>query len=335
MTFPVRHTITYPANLHLAAFGTQRGIVCCSRRRNLSAARYAPRRTAENSADTAAAQDDAIPIANDNGARMPQAPTAERCLISSPKNAHGKGCRKPLAGTPHHHIPRKTAPCSIQGAARHRMLLPQTKHIRSALPPRRTVENSTDAAAAQNDAMPVPIANCVRTAAPLMPPENLHLAAFRAQRSIVCSSRRRNLSAARYSPRRTAENSADTAAQDDAMPAKTHTAKDAASLPPEPAASHPRKTLTTKRAAKPPHQNAAQHMPPKTCPLQHSERSAASYAVPADSTYPQRVTPLAARLKISADTAAQDDVVPIPTDNGKGCRKLPQRNAAPSHAPQN
>ena len=35
----------HPRKLHLAAFRAQRGIVCCSRRWNLSAARYSPRRT--------------------------------------------------------------------------------------------------------------------------------------------------------------------------------------------------------------------------------------------------------------------------------------------------
>ena len=48
-----RGRISCPAKLHLAAIGTQRGIVCSSRRRNLSAARYAPRHTVENSADAA------------------------------------------------------------------------------------------------------------------------------------------------------------------------------------------------------------------------------------------------------------------------------------------
>ena len=75
---------------------------------------------------------------------------------------------------------------------------------------------------------------------------------------------------------------------------------------------------------------------PKTCTLQHSDLSAVSYAAPADGIAPQRVTPLAARLKISADTAAtQDDAMPIPTDNGKG---MPQASAAErrtAHAPQN
>ena len=100
-----------------------------------------------------------------------------------------------------------------------------------------------------------PLAARLKTARtrPHLIPANLHLAAIGTQRGIVCCSRRRNLSAARYSPLRTAENQRRHAAQDDAMPAKTHTAKDAASLSPEFAASHPRKTLTIKRAAKPPH----------------------------------------------------------------------------------
>ena len=157
----------------------------------------------KNSADTAA-QDDVMPIANANSARMQQAPSAERCLISSPK----------------------PAPCSIRLSAQYRMQLPQTESIRSALrplaarlktartlpshkmtqcPPKRIRQRMPQAPAAERGRI-----SC---------PAKLHLAAIGTQRGIVCSSRRRNLSAARYAPRHTVENSADAASSHPQKPA--------------------------------------------------------------------------------------------------------------------
>ena len=130
------------AKLNLAAFGSQRGIVCSACRRNLSAARYIPRRTTgkQRRNDLRTRCRDARP--NDNCAHMQQAPTAERSSA---------------------HVPRKPAPCSIWNVARHRMQLPQTEHIRSALRPLAAQpEISTDTAAAQDDAMGVPIDNGAR-----------------------------------------------------------------------------------------------------------------------------------------------------------------------------
>ena len=54
----------------------------------------------KNSAETTSAQDDAMPIATDNGARMPQSPRNGTMPHLIPENAYGKGNRKaPRTGT--------------------------------------------------------------------------------------------------------------------------------------------------------------------------------------------------------------------------------------------
>ena len=81
---------------------------------------------------------------------------------------------------------------------------------------------------------------------------------------------------------------------------------------------------------------AAPLISPKNCTSQHSDRSAVSYAVPADGIYPLRVTSLAAQPENSAETtSAQDVAMLVQTITAHICSKPPQRNAAPLMSPEN